>query len=115
LSNEANTSSASFEGVDVGAEDVGVTEGISVAASGVSVDVLVDTLGAVAAPVAVTVGSVVGAGTHPPSVAEPANTTSISILTRRILSITPDLLAHWKRTRHGPGADTHMPPNTVGV
>jgi hypothetical protein len=102
LSNEANTSSASFEGVDVGAEVIGVTVGIFVAASGVPADVVVGALGAVAAAVAVTVGpevgSMVGAGTHPPSVAEPANTTSMSILTRRVLSMTPNLLADWKHT-----------------
>jgi hypothetical protein len=97
LSNEAKTSSTSSEGGDVGGGDVGVVPGTAVVASAVSVDVLVGALGAVAAAVAVLVGSPVGAETHPPNAVEPANVISMSILTRRVLSITPNLLADWKR------------------
>jgi hypothetical protein len=60
--------------------------------------VLVGAVTAVAVAVAADVGSVVGADTHPPSAAEPANTISMSILTRRVLSIITNLLADWKCT-----------------
>jgi hypothetical protein len=86
LSNEAKTSSASCNELEVG--ESGVVVGTSVAAWGVSVGT------AGGGGIAVGVGSADGAGAHPPSAVETANETTKSILIRLILSIATDLLTH---------------------